>query len=104
MGGPHLPADAGIRGLLFVPPRQAFALIYESAEWSDVAVAGQRTNNINGIQIVEGAQIVWLMLLPNGNQIPGCKVADIDGADVEGSEPPPLTESQQPCPTTTADG
>lgn len=98
VGGALLPEDAKICGMLFVPPKHAWALIYESATWPEetLLLPGQHPNKINGITIVEGA-CCYLRIVNNITTNPLCQVTDLDG--IVGTATPTPTQGASPCET-----
>jgi hypothetical protein len=80
IGGELMPEDAQIAGMLFIPPKQAWALIYESKAWpaETLVVPGQQSNKINGITIIDGA-VCHLRIVSNIAENPLCQVTALDG-------------------------
>ncbi len=97
VGGPLMPEDAQICGMLFVPPKQAWALIYESATWPEetLLLPGQQPNKINGITVIDGGTCCYLRIVSNITDNPLCQVTDLDGIVVADSP----TQGASPCET-----
>lgn len=58
LAGDRIPADAKLLGWAVMPKNVGFAFVYESAEWSTLALPGG--NSVNGIPVLDGTDQLHL--------------------------------------------
>lgn len=86
--GPDLPADAVAIGALFMPPIQAFAIVYESKAWSDLITPGKSQDQVNGVPVLDAGKNIHVFIVSDPALSPGCAIEGVD-------DPALVAEQQQ---------